>query len=348
MGKKLFPFIIALSALAVSASAAFYSVSGLMKLFAGASLAVGIMAGSLGVSKLVIASLLYQCWDRLNKVLRTYLTIAAIVLIAITSAGIYGFLSSAYQQTADKEQITNQQIIALETKKKLFEQSRDNLVKEKQALSDLRGSLSKSTTTQYTDRNGNLVVRSNNASYNQIDKASQADDKLTAKLEIANDSIFKIENKILEVKTNSTTSSELGPLKYLAGLTGYAMDKIINWFLLIIIFVFDPLAIALVIAANFAFAQLLQQKEEPEDDIQEEMREWEEASLTDLHTLEQEEKQATAENTDTSEPIETISQLQAEIRGIQNSPHFSEWKKKQLIEERLKQARSDENGIRYW
>ncbi len=348
MGKKLFPFIIALSALAVSASAAFYSVSGLMKLFAGASLAVGIMAGSLEVAKLVIASLLYQYWDKLNKVLRTYLTIAACVLILITSAGIYGFLSSAYQQTADKEQITNQQITALETKKKLFEQSRDNLVKEKQALSDLRGSLSKSTTTQYTDRNGNLVVRSNNASYNQIDKASQADDKLTAKLEIANDSIFKIENKILEVKTNSTTSSELGPLKYLAGLTGYAMDKIINWFLLIIIFVFDPLAIALVIAANFAFAQLLQQKEEPEDDIQEEMREWEEASLTDLHTLEQEEKQATAENTDTSEPIETISQLQAEIRGIQNSPHFTEWKKKQLIEERLKQARSDENGIRYW
>jgi hypothetical protein len=348
MGKKLFPFIIALSALAVSASAAFYSVSGLMKLFAGASLAVGIMAGSLEVSKLVIASLLYQYWDRLNKVLRTYLTIAAIVLIAITSAGIYGFLSSAYQQTADKEQIINQQVTALETKKKLFEQSRDNLVKEKQALSDLRGSLSKSTTTQYTDRNGNLVVRSNNASYNQIDKASQADDKLTAKLEIANDSIFKIENKILEVKTNSTTSSELGPLKYLAGLTGYAMDKIINWFLLIIIFVFDPLAIALVIAANFAFAQLLQQKEEPEEDIQEEMREWEEASLTDLHTLEQEEEQVAAENTDTSEPIETISQLQADIKGIQNSPHFSEWKKKQLIEERLKQARSDENGIRYW
>ena len=127
-------------------------------------------------------------------------------------------------------------------------------------------------------------------------------------------------------------------------------------FLLIIIFVFDPLAIALVIAANFAFAQLLQRKEEPteekvgesEDDIQEQMREWEEASLADLHTLEQEEEQVTAENTDTPEPIETISQLQAEIRGIQNSPHFSEWKKKQLIEERLKQARSDENGIRYW
>jgi hypothetical protein len=102
MGKKLFPYIIALSALAVSASAAFYSVSGIMKLFAGASLAVGIMAGSLEVAKLVIASLLYQYWTELNKVLRTYLTIAAFVLILITSAGIYGFLSSAYQETANR------------------------------------------------------------------------------------------------------------------------------------------------------------------------------------------------------------------------------------------------------
>jgi hypothetical protein len=80
---RVFPFIIALAALSVSASAAFYSVSGLMKLFAGAAFAVGIMAGSLEVSKLVIASLLYQYWNRLNKFLRTYLIIAVVILILI-------------------------------------------------------------------------------------------------------------------------------------------------------------------------------------------------------------------------------------------------------------------------
>jgi hypothetical protein len=221
------------------------------------------MAGSLEVSKLVIASLLYQYWDSLNKVLRTYLTIAAFVLILITSAGIYGFLSSAYQETANKDQITTQQIATLESKKKLFEDTRDNLLKEKQSLSELRGTLSKSSTNQYTDSRGNLVVRSNNASYKQIESASKSDEKLSSKLDIVNDSIFSIENKILQVKTNSTASSELGPLKYLSGLTGYPMDKIINWFLLIIIFVFDPLAIALVIAANFAFKHKDQPKEYP-------------------------------------------------------------------------------------
>ena len=116
---KIFPFLIAFSALSVSASAAFYSVSGLSKLFAGASLEVIIMASSLEIAKLVIASLLYQYWDSINKVLRVYLTIAAGVLILLTSAGIYGFLSAAYQETANKEGITTQQITALETKKAL-------------------------------------------------------------------------------------------------------------------------------------------------------------------------------------------------------------------------------------
>jgi hypothetical protein len=255
MGKKLFPYIIALSALAVSASAAFYSVSGIMKLFAGASLAVGIMAGSLEVAKLVIASLLYQYWTELNKFLRTYLTIAAFVLILITSAGIYGFLSSAYQETANRAGIVDQKILALETKKKLYEGTREGIYKEKESLSGLKESLSKGSTTQFTDRKGNLVVRSNNASIKQIESASKSDEKLSGKLDAVNDSIFSLENKILEVKTSSTVSSELGPLKYLSGLTGQPMDKIINWFLLVIIFVFDPLAIALVIAANFAFGR---------------------------------------------------------------------------------------------
>ena len=92
--ERIFPFIIALSALSVSASAAFYSVTGLSKLFAGASTEVLIMAGSLEVSKLVIASLLYQYWNTINKILRTYLAVACVVLILITSAGIYGFLSA--------------------------------------------------------------------------------------------------------------------------------------------------------------------------------------------------------------------------------------------------------------
>jgi hypothetical protein len=270
--ERIFPLIIALSALSVSASAAVYSVTGLSMLFAGASTAVIIMAASLEVSKLVIASLLYQYWGKLNKILRVYLTIAAAVLILITSAGIYGYLSSAYQKTADQTSIVDSKVASLETKKKLYENTRSGILQEKQSLSELKGSLSKGTTTQYTDKKGNLVVRSNNASIKQIENASKSDEKLSSKLDIVNDSIFALETKILEVKTNATATSELGPLKYLSQLTGVAMDRIINWYILVIIFVFDPLAIALVIAANFAFAQLIRRKETPLEENVEDMR----------------------------------------------------------------------------
>jgi len=100
--KGMFPFLIAFSALSVSASAAFYSVSGLSKLFAGASLEVIIMAGSLEFAKLITASLLYQYWNTINKTLRTYLAVSTVILVLITSMGIYGFLSAAYQETYSK------------------------------------------------------------------------------------------------------------------------------------------------------------------------------------------------------------------------------------------------------
>ena len=253
---KIFPLLIALSALSVSASAAFYSVSGLSKLFAGASLEVIIMASSLEVAKLVIASLLYQYWDSLNKGLRAYLAVATCVLILITSAGIYGFLSGAYQETANKEGITTQQITALETKKALYEETRDNFLADRKSNNELRGTLSKGSTTQFTDKNGNLVVKTNNSAIRNIESTAKENERLSTKLDVVNDSIFALETQILETRVNSEAASELGPLKYLSELTGVEMNRIINWLLLVIIFVFDPLAIALVIAANFAFNQL--------------------------------------------------------------------------------------------
>ena len=336
--ERIFPFIIAISALSVSASAAVYSVTGLSMLFAGASTAVIIMAASLEVSKLVIASLLYQYWDKLNKILRVYLTIAAIVLVLITSAGIYGYLSSAYQKTADQTSIVDSKIASLETKKKLYENTRNGILQEKQSLSELKSTLSKGSTTQFTDRKGNLVVRSNNASIKQIENASKSDEKLSAKLDIVNDSIFTLETKMLEIKTTAVGESELGPLKYLSQLTGVTMDRIINWYILVIIFVFDPLAIALVIAANFAFSQLIRRKETPieekvedmrkvveaYDNLEDEIKEWEETNLTDLQDWEDEiiewdesnDSSPIIEeiNEDLDEPIE--EQIQPPVKNI--------------------------------
>jgi cell division protein FtsB len=261
--KGIFPFIIALSALSVSLSAAFYSVSGLGKLFAGASTEVMVMAASLEVSKLVIASLLYQYWDSLNKVLRTYLTIATVVLILITSMGIYGFLSGAYQATANRSNTVDAQIALLETKKANYIQQRDLLTKEKESLvqgiSSLQSGLANNKTS-YVDKKGNVIQSSSAADRKVLDKqlsnSSARQDALNTKLDEVNDQIFDLDNQIVEAKTGSGVATELGPLKYISGLTGIPMDRVVNYLLLVIIFVFDPLAISLVIAANFAFAQI--------------------------------------------------------------------------------------------
>ena len=260
---KIFPYIIALSALSVSASAAFYSVSGLSKLFAGASTQVMIMAGSLEVAKLVIASLLYQYWDTLNKTLRTYLSVATVVLVLITSMGIYGYLSAAYQETATKSLNADAQVTLLETKKQNFVQQRDLYNTEKtnliQGITQLQTGLA-GNKTSFVDKKGNLIQSTSNANRKsfekQLDNSTLRQSEISAKLDVINDSIFKLDTQIVETKTTNNSANELGPLKYLSGLTGVSMDRIINWLLLVIIFVFDPLAIALVIAANFAFARL--------------------------------------------------------------------------------------------
>jgi len=262
--ERIFPFIIALSALSVSASAAFYSISGLSKLFAGATFAVIVMASSLEVAKLVIASLLYQYRKGLPKLLKYYLSVACIVLILITSMGIYGFLSAAYQETAAKAGTIDAQIELIETKR---DNVRDQLTvynAEKStingAVADLQAGLANNV-IQYKDRETGEIITTTSSSTRkalerQLDQAIERQSQINSKVDTLNEQLFNYETEIVEVRTSDATSSELGPLKYLSGLTGTSMDKIINWLLLTIIFVFDPLAIALVIAANYAFERL--------------------------------------------------------------------------------------------
>jgi hypothetical protein len=261
--ERIFPFIIALSALAVSASAAFYSVSGLSKLFAGAAFAVIVMAASLEVAKLVIASLLYQYRKALPTFLKYYLSVACFVLILITSMGIYGFLSAAYQETASKAGSIDSKIALIETKRDNVREQLTGYTGEKtsinKAVADLRNGLSNNK-IQYTNSEGQLITTTSSSTRRalekQLDQAIDRQGIINLKVDELNEKLFNYETEIVEVSTNSELAGELGPLKYLSGLTGTPMDKIINILLLTIIFVFDPLAIALVIAANFAFEQL--------------------------------------------------------------------------------------------
>jgi len=279
------PVLIALSALSVSGSAAFYSVSGLSKLFAGASFEVIIMSSSLEISKLVIASLLYQYWNTINKWLRTYLASAVVILVLITSMGIYGFLSAAYQDTYRNLSVKDNKIAFLTQKKDFYESDVLRYDEELKRISENISILSnaKSTGIQVRDTTSSTGFRNTisttelRLSQKRISVEEENRKRVQSKREIVADSLQKYQLSILTLENDSESTGELGPLQYLSGLTGIPMDKIINVLLLVIIFVFDPLAISLVVAANFAFEQANPKKKYKENlygEIEEEKKDY--------------------------------------------------------------------------
>ena len=131
-------------------------------------------------------------------------------------------------------------------------------------MSDLRSGLSNNV-IQYKDKEtGQLITTTSSSTRRalekQLDQAIERQTEINSRVDNLNQQLFDYETEIVEVTSNNNVAGELGPLKYLSGLTGKPMDQIINILLLVIIFVFDPLAIALVIAANFAFEQLRPKK----------------------------------------------------------------------------------------
>ncbi len=228
------------------------------------------MAGSLEVAKLVIASLLYQYWDTINKILRTYLAVATIILVVITSMGIYGFLSAAYQDTYRQLTIKENEISFLDQKKEFYEKDVARYDEELERISNNISTLSnaKASSIQVRDTTSSTGFRQTisttelRLSQKRIDVEEQNRKSVQAKREQVADSLQKYQLAILDLENNAEVAGELGPLQYLSGLTGIGMDKIINYLLLVIIFVFDPLAISLVVAANFAFSNAFPKREE--------------------------------------------------------------------------------------
>jgi len=252
--------LLGLSALFVAFNAAFFSVSGLSKLFAGASLSVILMASSLELAKLITAGYLYNYWEKINKAFRAYLILGTTVLVLITSLGIYGFLTAAFQETFNVYNISSKEKAFLEQKEEFWAEDVTRYDEELKRISQNISTLSnaKSTQIQVRDTTSTTGFRTTvstaelRAAQSRITTEEQNRKEVQAKRQVAADSLQSIQLKILDLETDTDVSAELGPLQYLSGLLDKPMDVIINWFILIIIFVFDPLAVALVVAFNNA------------------------------------------------------------------------------------------------
>ena len=223
---KYFKYNVGLSALLIAGSAAFFSVFGLSKLFAGATLAVIIMAGSLEFGKIVGASFLYRYWNSIANWLKVYMTVGVVTLVGITSAGIFGFLSNAYQGATIEFEKQSTTLIYKEDRLEQLEEDKVYLKEElEQAISEL-------------PENYRTAKRLLREEYNP-------------KVIVLNDQILGIKQEVGDLKVALVeTGVDVGPAIYLARAFNTDVDTVVKFFILILIFVFDPMAVSLIIAYN--------------------------------------------------------------------------------------------------
>lgn len=255
-------------ALSVAGVAAWFSIVGLMSIFAASATSIAIMAGSLEVAKLVTASWLYRHWQVTSWAMRTYLSVAVLVLMLITSMGIFGYLSRAHlEQQISVGGDNALQISSLERR----------IANQKRIIQDANTVLEQLDSTIQTlieyDRirgpSGSIATREAQKSERQ---------SLNQSIQTATSNIERLQAELLPLqKQNLELEAEVGPLKYVAELVygtddPDTLDQAVRLFILLLVVVFDPLAVMLVLAANQTLVRHgvhLEKKYTHEDPIEE-------------------------------------------------------------------------------
>jgi hypothetical protein len=245
-----FKTLVFISAMCITACSAVFSVTGIGKLFAGAALSAMIMASALEFGKIVSISFLYRYWKEMNRALKIYLVTSSMVLMVITSAGIYGYLSSAYAKVAVGPLKTTAEISTLTSRAQTVDQDINRKTTRLTQLNELR--------TQQENRLDNLIsksvagtnttIKTAQSQMAQYDKDVRDLQTNITKLSEIRDSLTSVKS-VKEVEINS--NSDIGTFVYIAKIFNLPLDTIVKWFTFIIVLVFDPLAVALIIGFNF-------------------------------------------------------------------------------------------------
>ncbi len=237
--------LVGLSALIIAGCAAYFSVTGLGVLFAGASLSVMIMASALELAKLVAATYLKQKWDEISGFNKWYITISVGVLMLITSAGIFGYLSNAFQQQ-------NIQLMQIEREISVFD------TKIKQNESEIARYTTQLTNQQNIrnsqEQNISKVVERNGSTSRLSQMVRNADKEITqisAKINTLTEENNKNYEEINKIKNaNIDIEKEVGGFRFVAEAFNVELAQVVKFFIFLIVLVFDPLAVALIIAFN--------------------------------------------------------------------------------------------------
>ena len=231
-------WLVGISALIIAGCAAFFSVTGLGVLFSGAATSVMVMAGALEFAKLVAATYLKQEWVNLKGFNKWYLTSAVGLLMLITSAGIFGYLSNAFQAQSLKLQVVDREIAVFQTK----------IDQNTAQITQLNTQLGQLSQTQSTILDKGKV---NNRLLRSIDNKDRQTSQINKKIEILQSDNAQNTEKINEIKLkNLDLEKEVGGFRFVAEAFGMELKNVVKFFIFLIVIVFDPLAVALIIAFN--------------------------------------------------------------------------------------------------
>jgi hypothetical protein len=255
----LFALITLLSAISLSAIAAYYSVIGLMAIFAASPIPIAIMGGALEFSKLIAASWAYKNWSVAPRFLKYYFTVAVMILMFITSLGIFGYLSKAHNDQSLVSGDVSAKIAMIDEKIKV---ERDNI------------DVNRKTLKQMDEAVDQVMVRSTNekgaekaASLRKTQQTERS--RILKEIETYNKRISTLNEERAPIATEiRKVEAEVGPIKYIAALIygdsidSSLLDKSVRFVIILLVLVFDPMAVLLVIAGNFSLRQIAKEKEE--------------------------------------------------------------------------------------
>lgn len=257
----MFVGILALTAFIIAGVAAYFSVQGIATLYAGAFYSVLVMAGSLEIGKLIATSFLYRYWKKTNLLLKTYMLVAILTLMGITSMGIFGFLTSAYQSSlVEFSQAETQQTFMI-SQKAILQKELDSLTMRVETLNQSRLSQEK--------RLPEMSRAAAKPIYEDIAKAGEEINQARTRMNKIFEEIKTLDLQTLEAQKQSGSQKDIGTLKYAAQLFNTDINTIVKWFTLAIIVVFDPLAIALVLGYNIAVNRKFDDEEYVEEVVEE-------------------------------------------------------------------------------
>ncbi|MEK6829569.1 MAG: hypothetical protein AABY15_05615 [Nanoarchaeota archaeon] len=260
--KYFWTILIIFSAVGLAGSAAYFSISGLSKLFAGSSSQVIIMAAFLEFAKIATTAALHRFWKGISWGLKIPLTLMVIIIMIITSSGIYGFLANAYSSTSNRLEKMQGEITLIEKqqeqkKEKILgiEELKTSKSNRMNSLIELRGQQESRLDSLY-NRGWSSSAKNTQKLIDQstveIQSLQVEIDTLVTRIQRVNNEIGELDIKILELQ-NTDVATEIGPLKYMSTVLKTPMENVINWFIMAIMLAFDPLAVLLVILANVVY-----------------------------------------------------------------------------------------------